>query len=251
MRWDRGAPLGFPSGLGLAHPNDSTYSDAFTVNNAGITGGFYRRTGGQNTDSRAAVWLADGSLRDLNDYLVSTYGFDPGAVHLALVSSISQDGKTITGSVTGSDFIPEGFILTLPDPINSGGTVPPTPAQAALESYLDGFSVPTDMRDPSDDPDKDGVTNLMEFALGFSPLAHSILPVAAISGSTASITYIRANPDHVDYSVTFSIDLGSSSPFVPDSVDQGTPGSDGTTTASISTTGKTKGFLRVEATLKP
>ncbi len=251
MRWDRGEALGFPVGLGLAHPENSTQSDAFCVNDAGITGGFYRRTGVQNTDSRAAVWLADGSLRDLNDYLVSTYGFDPTAFHMGVLTSISEDGKTIAGSITDSDFIPEGFILTLPDSVGAGAASPPTAAETALDDYLGGFNVPTGLRGASDDADGDGITNLMEFALGFNPSTHSSLPTTSVSGSTASLTYVQANPDHVTYSVTFSLDLGSVSPFVPDAVNQGTPAIDGTTTASVSTTGKPKGFLRVEASLKP
>ena len=251
MRWDRGQALGFPTGLGLARATEFLSSDAFTVNNAGVTGGFYRRPGGQNTDSRAAVWLPDGSLRDLNDHLVSTYGFDPEAFHMAIITSISEDGKTLAGSITGSDFIPEGFVLTLPDPVGGGTVNPPTAAETALDDYLGGFNVPTDKRGASDDPDVDGIANLMEFALGLNPNAHSVLPLTSVSGNTASITYVQANPDHVTYSVTFSLDLGSVSPFVPDAVNQGTPAIDGITTASVSTTGKLNGFLRVEASLRP
>jgi hypothetical protein len=118
MRWDRGAALGFPTGFGLARGTNSTFSDAFTVTNTGTTGGLYRRTGGQNNDTRAAIWMANGSLLDLNDYLLSQYGLDTGGFHLSLVTSISEDGKTLAAKFNRS-WIHSGRMDTHPPGLDS------------------------------------------------------------------------------------------------------------------------------------
>lgn len=249
MRWDRGPSLGFPTGLGLARATNQTFSDAFTVNNIGTTGGLYRRSGGQYNDTRAAIWLADGSIVDLNEYLLSEYGLDTGGFHLSLVTSISDDGKTLAGNSLSSSFESEGWMLTLPEAIDTGSTSP-TAAQIALEAYLSFSNVPSNLRGPLDDPDYDGLKNLVEFALGLPAMSYSALPIVVSQGGLLSVTYTRAQQSHVTYTVKLSTDLGVTESWTASGVIQGTPDENGVTTASALLSG-TLLFLRVEVSLNP
>ena len=82
---------------------------------------------------------------------------------------------------------------------------------------------------PLDDPDGDGLENLLEYALDLSPNGPSTEPPGIISGGNLTYTYRRARSD-VFYIVEASADLINWSPV---GVIQGTPLPDGTTTASI------------------
>ncbi len=61
------------------------------------------------------------------------------------------------------------------------------------------------------DPDKDGLTNLLEFALGLSPTSGSMtgLPVASSAGGVLSITYQRYTGCDITYIAEVSTDLVS------------------------------------------
>jgi hypothetical protein len=117
-----------------------------------------------------------------------------------------------------------------------------------------GFSgwanaLPAGQRGPNDDPDGDGISNLMEYALNLDPLADSnaFLPTQGTTPTHLTLTYRRWRTDII-YSVEAGDDLAL--PWSTASVNQGTPAGDGTTTASIPLTAP-EDFLRLRVTLMP
>lgn len=101
------------------------------------------------------------------------------------------------------------------------------------------------------DPDRDGMTNLMEFALNSNPQASdsSLFPTASKAGSTLSLTY-RKNLAATDltYAVLQSDDVTG---WTPATVSEQILSDDGTTRvikATITTGGAAKKFLRLRVT---
>ncbi len=374
MRWDRGAGLAAPVGSALVRTRTQTFGDAFCVNDDGTAGGNVRQGSSSFSNNRAAVWLPDGALIVLPDYLASRYSLTTPGFTLNQVTSISADRRVIAGTAADSTSQVQGWLLTLPDPLeitsptpellfrmsaitNSGSsynfgstqigsgitpsitaylsnigsagllvssvslsgtnaadfsliptppasnlpgtyvtgevraftvrydpqpgpagprsailtvasddpatpsfvvnlnataTAPPaaSPAELALENYLIAASVPANLRGPLDDPDADGISNLLEFALGLPPLTSSALPNALLATGELSLTYTRAQPAHVIYTVKTSTDLGATESWTPGGVDQGIPDVNGLTTANVPAN-SAKRFLRIEVNLVP
>lgn len=374
MRWDRGAGLGAPIGTSLVKTAADSFADGRSVNDDGTVGGNVRRGFGFN-DNRAAVWLPNGALIVLPDYISSRYGLTTAGFTLNQVTSISQDRRVITGTATNPQNQSEGWLLTLPEPISitapapeialrvgtgtpanganfffgsfqiGGGsyptrssfvgnlgtsdltvsaagitgpnaadftisfappatqipgtygineftpftirfepqpgavgtrtavltiasddpanpsyvvnlsataTAPPaqTPAQIALGNFLAAANVPENLRGPLDDPNGDGVNNLLAFALGLPPMVPTILPTATDEEGVLTLTYTRAQSANVTYTVKTSTDLGVTDPWSATGVDQGTPDGGGVTTATLPIDA-TPRFLRIEVNLIP
>jgi hypothetical protein len=133
----------------------------------------------------------------------------------------------------------------------NGGAFESNSGQPAdpFADFLETAGVPAAQRGPSDDPDADGITNLMEYALDLNPMLNSagLLPQAVNNGTHLTLTYRRHRSD-VIYSVEAGDDLGL--PWSTTNVTQGTPAGDGTTTASIPLTAP-EDFLRLRVTLVP
>lgn len=113
----------------------------------------------------------------------------------------------------------------------------------AFAAYLDAAQVPAGKRGPQDDADDDGIPNLMEYALGLRVMVPDPagLPVAT-QGGVLSLTYRHAHDD-VTYAVETSR-LGTDG-WTTAGVNQGVPGPDGTTTATVALDG-TGQFLRLK-----
>lgn len=96
------------------------------------------------------------------------------------------------------------------------------------------------------DPDGDGITNLLEYALDGDPAnpASAPLPVASISGLKLQLTFLRARSD-ISYLVQASSDLATWSDLV---TNPGTVGQSVTVTDLINLTGVTPRFLRLKIT---
>jgi len=128
---------------------------------------------------------------------------------------------------------------------------PPAPAPFAFEQFLAVANVPANQRGPADDPDADGVSNLLEFALGLNALIPDSagLPVVAVIGGDLTLTYIRAQASAITYEVQSTTDLTTNS-WSAAGVTQGTPAGDGLTTATIPYAAGPR-YLRLSVTLNP
>jgi hypothetical protein len=121
MRWDRGSPAGAPVGFALPRRLTDTFGDAFAVNDDGTTVGSVR-LGSSFNQTRAAVWLPSGALIVLPDYLTATYGLNLTGFTLTEATSISTDRRTIAGTALLPDSSVQGWILTLPAPVDAPAT---------------------------------------------------------------------------------------------------------------------------------
>ncbi|QTN30866.1 DNRLRE domain-containing protein [Akkermansiaceae bacterium] len=184
-------------------------------------------------------WLSIDVTSEVMNDLTAGYSHAAFSLNYNTAGYFRNSGFTITSADAGSN---APYLRFTP-------ATGPTP-EVALENYLVAADVPSDQRGAFDDPDKDGVVNLLEFALGLPPMAHSTLPVAANQSGVLSLTYTRAQQAYVNYSVKASSDLGTGDPWTESGVSQGTPDEAGVTTASIPVSESPR-FLRIEASLIP
>ncbi len=122
---------------------------------------------------------------------------------------------------------------------------------STLDAYLATAGVPVDQRDHAADPDGDGLSNLLEYALNLNPMASdtSGLPVLARVGNTLTLTYKKVRND-VGYEVITTTELGNPGSWTTSGVTQGTPNGNGMTTASVPLSGA-KTFLRLRVNYAP
>lgn len=123
---------------------------------------------------------------------------------------------------------------------------------SAFTTYLANAGVLADQRVATDDPDSDGIPNLLEYALGLSPTVPNTtgLPAAQTSAGNLTFTYKRAVATGLTYAVQTTTNLADSASWTTTGVDQGTPAGDGTTTASIPYSSGVR-FLRLQVSLTP
>lgn len=98
------------------------------------------------------------------------------------------------------------------------------------------------------DPDKDGIPNLLEYALDLDPeiAGTAGLPTVATDGGGLTLTYRRARPE-LTYTVKTTTDLADGN-WTEAGVNQGSPAADGTTVATLPGLGP-RSFLRLEVSL--
>ncbi|MBP9913209.1 MAG: immunoglobulin domain-containing protein [Opitutaceae bacterium] len=112
-------------------------------------------------------------------------------------------------------------------------------------NFLVNAGVPENQRGPNDDPDGDGTSNLLEYALALDPMApdSGSLPEVLVVNDRLTFVYERARND-VTYVVETTTNLTSSATWTSVGVDQGAPDGDGITVASVAMTGSAH-FLRL------
>lgn len=106
----------------------------------------------------------------------------------------------------------------------------------AFADYLAAQGVPVGARGPLDDPDGDGLGNLLEFALGLAPGAADPAGAPAVGTSEPSVlsfTYRRAQPTEFLYEVETNTDLANAAGWTTAGVNQGSPDANGLTTATV------------------
>ena len=151
----------------------------------------------------------------------------PGGTKLVLIDY--QDGS-LTGTFNG---LPDGttvsvtkgtvtndFVLDYNDPAYGGKAVTLTvPAGSGFGTWITGTfangTVPSGQQGPQDDPDGDGIENLIEYAVaGLDPTQSN-----GVAGSQTglTVTYLKRQPVATDiaYSIESSDDLGVSDPWAP------------------------------------
>lgn len=122
FRWDRGAALGAPVGYALARRPNDTFADGRTVNDDGTVAGNVRQGSSSFNNNRAAVWLPDGKLVVIPDFLTATYGLATTGYTLNQITSISPDRRVLTGTATNSASQTDGFMIILPAALDASGT---------------------------------------------------------------------------------------------------------------------------------
>ncbi len=130
------------------------------------------------------------------------------------------------------------------------------PANTGFTEFMAASGAPAGLRGPLDDPDNDGLSNLLEFALAGNHPWSSSPPAVPVPGAEAvpdpalTLTWLPA----CDTNIYTSIVCEQSSNLtgwtaVPDAQVSGNP--DGTVTARIPISGNAPGFLRLKVTAMP
>ena len=106
---------------------------------------------------------------------------------------IAECATNITGTFGGT--LPSGYALSYADPKKVTLTVP---ASAGYSSWIGGFGLSGNDALPMADPDKDGISNAIEFVLGGNPatvMDAALLPTVALvtnpGGTVPNGTYLK------------------------------------------------------------
>jgi autotransporter-associated beta strand protein len=162
------------------------------------TGALTKQGAGTLTLSGANTYTGNttvsaGTLSLSNAYLAdaSTVSIASGAVLNLPHGQIDQVNSLILGGVAKA---PGDYTSATPGGFITGtGTIRVTGAASAYDTWMSGFpSIPVADRDPGDDPDGDGATNAVEFALGGTPNSSGsrpkVYPVVADGSVDADTT---------------------------------------------------------------
>lgn len=131
---------------------------------------------------------------------------------------------------------------------------------SGYSTWAAGFGLAVGDQDPTDDPDHDGFSNLMEYVLGGNPAQSgtSIAPTGQKVGSNYIFTFKRSDASEADttqfveygdnLTVWGSFAIGASPGTGAVSISENTPSADvDTVTVTIPTAGATKFFARLKA----
>jgi len=171
--------------------------------------------------------------------------FNAGRINAITTDSLGR--IYVGGSFTTLDEVSTSNFAIL-----AGGIFESRIAPTAFLSAMATAGVPANQRGPTDDSDSDGIPNLLEYALGLSPTGSGPggLPVPSVVAGNLSFSYLRAQPDVLDYVVESTADLSAPNSWTTNGIDQGTPAGDGVTTATIPL-GTGPRFLHLRVTFKP
>jgi len=200
-----------------------------------VTGGTLRITSAYLADG-SVVTLAAGALLDL-DF--------PGT---DTVDSLIVGGTQLAAGVYGVAGIP------LPEVTGSGTLTVVSGPAPSFATWIDGAfpggSVPEDKQGPDDDPDHDGLNNLVEYGLGMDPMVSS-QPAGVLTGNV--ITYTKGADAIANGDVSWVIE--TSTTLVSESWTEQVIHAAGDPTATISyafdTVSGGKRFARLRITAAP
>lgn len=215
---------------------NTTVTDSLAVN-----GGYFIAGAFSNYNSTTANSL---TLLNSNGTLNTAYASAAGSGFSSSVSCLAQDslGRLwVGGAFTTYRGVTANRLIVL----NGVDTIPADPGAPVdnFLTFLNNAAVPVGQQGYLDDPDGDGLSNLLEYALDLSPMISSPQIQGVAAPPLFTYTYRRVRPE-VTYIVEASYDLINWSPV---GVDQGTPLPDGTTTASIPFSGPPR-FLQLKVT---
>ena len=164
---------------------------------------------------------------------------------ITLTAGASAGLVTIRATQTGN----AAFLAAAP--VEQSFRVVATSSALAMAAYLGNAGIPPAGRLGNLDPDLDGLVNLMEFALGGSPLLAdaALLPTVQMLNGVLTLTYTQTQSAHVRYTVKASLDVNAL--WSADGVTQGSPGPGGLTSATFNIADLVRHFLRLEVELLP
>jgi hypothetical protein len=124
-------------------------------------------------------------------------------------------------------------------------------APSAFTTFLIAAGVADIERSATADPDHDNIPNLLEYALGLTPMnADSAgLPSLEVTADTLSLSYRPTRPD-VRYLVQTTTDLGDPASWSETGLNQGSPDDNGLVSATVPL-GASARFLRLSVVLSP
>lgn len=141
------------------------------------------------------------------------------------------------GNSYGADFQPRLRVTT------AGGSIP---NEAPFESWAKSFNSAGIALDS--DHDRDGISALIEYALGLSPVTGDVLPGTVMSGGTISLSFVKgiqaAGDPRVGYRIMSSPDLVGWTP-------EGSALNNSSTISLSQPVGAGKKFFRLEVTYTP
>jgi hypothetical protein len=150
-----------------------------------------------STDLGVAVQSSDSVLLPSAAIVLDRVGSDVGMLLNPVSAQTGQSVVTVTVN-DGQLFASRSLILSvLPPSLPAWKEAYFTPEQRASESVAGDFA----------DPNGNGLSNLLEYALGGNPLSGNLppLPSVSVSGGQAVYSYVRPKSiSDVDYTVEFS-----------------------------------------------
>lgn len=182
------------------------------------------------------------------DYVGKSYKF----FDLSSYTNINPTISATTLNIGGTN-----YPVTWVNNLAVDGTFTIAALTDSFTTFLANAGVSSAKSGATDDPDADGVVNLIEYALGGNPMsaASSPSPVLQVSGISPepvflTLTYGRASTIGLTYAVQTTTDLTNPAAWTTTGVTQGTPDVNGTTTATIPyDTGNR--YLRLSVILSP
>lgn len=152
--------------LTLAETN--TYSG-----NTSVSTGTLALSQDNTSNDASTVSIASGAFLSIGTGVIETVG-------KLLINGVSQDPGDYTSAHASGSFTGDGTLRVIP-------------AVSGFASWIDGFGLTLADQDPTDDPDNDGMNNLLEFALNGNPGLSdpSILPQLVVTTNDFEFTYQR------------------------------------------------------------
>ena len=244
------------SGTGIVAPEIQVLDDTINLIDGVSTLAF--GTLGMGNAANRIITIRNVGSANLTGISLSLIGSNPADFFFGTVANSVPAGQQITFNLTFSPLSLGAKSATLriasidsdENPFDIALTATAATASDPVDTFLADAGVPANLRGPNDDPDSDGLDNLLEYALDLNPNGSGgafagSLPATATTPELLQFTYRRVRND-VIYIVESTTDL-SAPGWTSVAVTQGTPGPDGTTTASIPITSGSQ-YLRLSVT---
>ncbi len=178
--------------------NGSTANLPVTKNGSGTwaLNGAHTYTG-TTTVNEGTLSLGQAALSDVAAVVIG----ENGKLHLNFAGSDRVGSLTING-----DTKPDGLYDSTTDPgfITGTGSIRVGPEPSGYGTWASGFPFDVGVNDgPNDDPDGDGIGNLLEYALGGVPVGAgagdtSILPDQSLTATDLVLTFHRSDSSETD-----------------------------------------------------